>query len=64
MATEGKDARSRAEQKFSQTRKTDETAKGMVEAERKAVREKTARLRAQRLNGDSETATEQREPSR
>jgi hypothetical protein len=29
----------------------------MVEAERKAVREKTARLRAQRLNGDAETAT-------
>jgi hypothetical protein len=55
------DRRSRAEEQFSKARKTHEEAKGAVEAETRAMRAKTARLKEQRLAKQASDATEGKE---
>ena len=54
MAKEPKDNRTQAERRFAELQERAKTVKDHIDAERQAVRAKTARLKAQRLAKEGE----------
>ena len=67
MAREGSGSRKQAEDRFAKARRTTVVAQQQIEAERKAVRAKTARLKAERLAkeaAEAASAAEKPKPSK
>lgn len=65
MAKEQKDNRTHAERRFADLQERAKTVKDQIDAERQAVRAKTARLKAQRLEKQAaETEPEPKKPTR
>lgn len=62
MAKEPKDNRTHAERRFAELQERAKTVKDQIDAERQAVRAKTARLKAQRL--DKQAAEAEPEPKK
>jgi hypothetical protein len=56
MMSQPKSARTRAEERFDKARRTHEVASSLIEQELRAVRSKTAKLKAARLAKEAEDA--------